>query len=88
MFSEIVSRFKTIANSVIGKFLQPYWIEITTMDPECKYYFGPFDDYREAREMQGGYIEDLIEEKASGIAVEIKRCLPVRLTITPEELPA
>ena len=89
MVLKIVDRFRSITSSIVGKkSRQPYWIEITTKKPECLYYFGPFDSYGEAKEMQGGYIEDLIEERASGITVKIKRCLPLRLTITPEELPA
>jgi hypothetical protein len=87
MFSEIADRFKTITNSLVNKKpLQPYWIEIITKQPECMYYFGPFDSHSEAKNMQGGYIEDLMEEKAIGISVKIKRCLPLRLTITAEEL--
>lgn len=78
--------FKTIINS-IKKFSlnKPYWIEIITKQPNCIYYFGPFRDRAEAQVMQQGYIEDLVEEKAMGISVEIKRCLPTRLTITDEE---
>ena len=65
--------------------IQPYWINITTKQPSCIYYFGPFDSYAEAKQMRHGYIEDLVEEKAIGISVKIERCLPVRLTITDEE---
>ncbi len=80
-------RFKTIIANGIGghRFIQPYWVEITTKQPSCIYYFGPFDSYTEARKMQHGYVEDLVEEKATGISVEIKRCLPTKLTITEEE---
>ncbi|HEY9771224.1 MAG TPA: DUF1816 domain-containing protein [Coleofasciculaceae cyanobacterium] len=86
MLVEIADRLKTVASSIIGKNNSlPYWIEVTTMQPHCIYYFGPFDNYREAKRSQGGYIEDLIEEKANGISVKIQRCLPTNLTITEEE---
>lgn len=59
----------------------PWWIEISTTIPCCTYYFGPFDDLKEAEINQPGYVEDLIEEKAQGIKVETKRCQPQLLTI-------
>ncbi|OKH22761.1 hypothetical protein NIES593_11575 [Hydrococcus rivularis NIES-593] len=62
-----------------------YWIEIVTDYPKCTYYFGPFMSYEEARMAQGGYIEDLQQEKAQGIAVIIKRTKPVTLTIFDEK---
>lgn len=87
MLLEIADRLKTVANSLIEKTLaQPYWVEITTKQPHCIYYFGPFSSSGEAKTMQQGYVQDLIEEKASDISVKIKRCLPTKLTITEEEL--
>lgn len=87
MFLEITDRLKTAAKSlVVNKSRQPYWIEITTKQPDCIYYFGPFDSSGEAKGLQSGYIDDLIAEKALGISVKIKRCLPSRLTIPGEEL--
>ncbi|AFY78199.1 MAG: DUF1816 domain-containing protein [Hydrococcus sp. C42_A2020_068] len=62
-----------------------YWIEIVTDYPKCTYYFGPFMSYEEARMAQGGYIEDLQQERAQGIAVIIKRTKPVTLTIFDEQ---
>jgi Domain of unknown function (DUF1816) len=60
----------------------PYWLEINTKVPKCTYYFGPFDSPLEAEALQAGYIEDLIEEKAEGIQVELKQCQqPPELTI-------
>ena len=87
MLLEVVfERLKVTFDSIIGlKFNQPYWIEITTKSPFCIYYFGPFDSYIEAKTMQSGYVEDLEGEKATGISVEIKRCMPTKLTITDEE---
>ncbi|NES84519.1 MAG: DUF1816 domain-containing protein, partial [Moorea sp. SIO2B7] len=48
--------------------------------PRCTYYFGPFDSFNEAQSHQPGYIEDLQEEGAEGITVEIKQCQPQILT--------
>ena len=39
---------------------------------------------KEAEISQHGYIEDLVEEKARGIKVELKRCQPQMLTISEE----
>jgi hypothetical protein len=64
---------------------KPYWIEIKTKEPRCTYYFGPFDSRQEAKLLQAGYIEDLVNEKAQGISVEIKQCEPTELTIVEEE---
>ncbi|BAZ44667.1 CpcD phycobilisome linker-like protein [Chondrocystis sp. NIES-4102] len=86
IFRDFADRFRNFANSVVRfKVSQPYWVKITTKKPHCIYYFGPFDNYSEAKEMQSGYVEDLMTEKAIGITVEIKRCLPTRLTIMEEE---
>lgn len=58
-----------------------WWVEIKTTKPQCTYYFGPFDNEKEAHLFHYGYVEDLIEEKAHGISVEIKRLQPQTLTI-------
>jgi hypothetical protein len=61
-----------------------WWVEIITASPRCTYYFGPFLTAKEAEEAQDGYLEDLEEEGALGIRVEIKRCKPTELTISDE----
>lgn len=82
LFKIFVQQLKKLASFVgIYESKQPYWVEITTQQPKCIYYFGPFNNYAKASKMQHGYIEDLIEEKAIGITVEIKRCMPTILTI-------
>ena len=64
----------------------PYWLRISTKVPSCTYYFGPFDSLLEAKALQAGYIEDLIEENAQGIHVELEQCQqPAQLTICEEE---
>lgn len=65
----------------------PYWLKIVTKVPSCTYYFGPFDSPLEAKALQAGYIEDLMEEQAVGIHVELKQCSqPEELTICDEEI--
>ena len=61
-----------------------WWVEIQTIVPRCTYYFGPFDSHQEAQLYQGGYLEDLILEKAGGITVKTKKCQPNHLTIVEE----
>lgn len=58
-----------------------WWVEITTENPRCTYYFGPFPSLKVAQSYKGGYIEDLQQEGAQNIAVTIKRCKPTNLTI-------
>ncbi|MGD1921669.1 MAG: DUF1816 domain-containing protein [Pleurocapsa sp.] len=66
----------------------PYWLKISTKVPKCVYYFGPFDSPLEAKALQAGYIEDLMEEDALGIHVELEqRFLETEeLTVCDEEL--
>ncbi|MGL5033496.1 MAG: DUF1816 domain-containing protein [Microcystaceae cyanobacterium] len=58
----------------------PWWVEIYTDYPRCLYYFGPFDSQKEAEADQGGFIEDLYQEGAEGLAVQTKQCQPQVLT--------
>jgi hypothetical protein len=60
------------------------WIKISTDTPHCIYYFGPFDNKKEAKIYQDGYIEDLVREKAQGITVEYTKGQPKLLTINRE----
>ena len=63
-----------------------YWLKISTKVPQCIYYFGPFDSPWEAKTLQGSYIEDLMEEQAQGIHIELEQCQqPEILTICEEE---
>lgn len=58
------------------------WLEITTADPPCTYYFGPFLTEAEAKEYQQDFINDLEAEGAQGIELAIKQCRrPEQLTI-------
>ncbi|MGV2832036.1 DUF1816 domain-containing protein [Myxosarcina sp. GI1(2024)] len=58
-----------------------WWLEIQTQEPQCLYYFGPFETAVEAKSLQEGYLEDLRLEGARRITVKIKQCQPERLTI-------
>lgn len=73
---------------ILTKFLDTigwaYWVKITTEQPCCIYYFGPFLNVREAESAQPGFIEDLQSEDAKNIKVEIQRCQPGELTIFDE----
>ncbi len=58
-----------------------WWLVIKTAKPYCTYYFGPFVSSQEARIHQAGYVEDLVEEQAEGITIQLKQCQPKELTI-------
>lgn len=61
-----------------------WWVEIGTQNPRCTYYFGPFISSKEANAAKTGYVEDLEQEGAIGIVVQIKRCKPENLTIAED----
>lgn len=71
---------QTIENEPMEK---DWWLEILSTEPCCTYYFGPFETAEQAIVDQNGYIEDLVNEGAQGITVEIKWCKPKELTIFP-----
>ncbi len=65
---------------------RPWWVKIQTENPQCIYYFGPFETAEEAIWLQDGYLEDLRQEQAQIITVEIKQSQPEDLTIClPDE---
>jgi len=59
---------------------RPWWIEIYTDYPRCRYYFGPFESPAEAESHQSGFMEDLHQEGAESLKVEMKQCQPPILT--------
>ena len=61
-----------------------WWVEIVTQNPHCTYYFGPFLSSKEANAATIGYVEDLEQEGAMGIIVNVKRCKPDALTIADD----
>jgi hypothetical protein len=62
-----------------------YWVKIVTEYPRCTYYFGPFPGKQEAEKAHTGYVEDLQQENAQGIAVTIERTKPIDLTLFDEK---
>lgn len=78
---------KEVFSGLAQGFGQAWWVEITTAEPRCIYYFGPFQSSTEAATACPGYIEDLKGEKAQGIEVIVKRCKqPDELTIFDEDM--
>lgn len=63
-----------------------WWIEVVTALPGCTYYFGPFASTQEAQLAKVGYIEDLRQEGAKEITLQLKQCQPQNLTIFEDEL--
>ncbi|MEM6252243.1 MAG: DUF1816 domain-containing protein [Cyanobacteria bacterium P01_D01_bin.156] len=73
---------KNFLSNLFGSFSKPWWVEISTAQPRCLYYFGPFNTEVEASQYQAGYIEDLEQEGAQQIDVSIKSCAaPAHLTV-------
>lgn len=66
--------------SLIRTSKQPWWIKVRTQGPDCIYYFGPFDSKSEAKLLQAGYLEDLIQEGAKNIKLAIEKAHPENLT--------
>ncbi len=72
--------------SVLEQVGLAWWIEIVTDKPQCTYYFGPFASAKDAEITFPGYVEDLEQEGAQGIAVVSKRYQPQELTIFEDGL--
>ena len=73
---------QTIWSRILQFLGRAWWVKITTEQPNCTYYFGPFATGNEADAAKAGYVEDLESESATGIYVSIKqRCQPTYLTI-------
>ena len=75
-----------IWTNILDFFGQAWWIEISTAQPRCTYYFGPFADRQQAHCALSGYVEDLESESAQVIETNIERCKPARLTIELEDI--
>jgi Domain of unknown function (DUF1816) len=78
---EISVRFSEYWANALHFWGRAWWIEVSTSQPSCLYYFGPFANSKEAERLMGGYVEDLESELAQGIQAKIKRCKPDKLTI-------
>jgi Domain of unknown function (DUF1816) len=78
---KLLNILKEVAAGFMQAMSTPWWVEVTTSEPLCTYYFGPFNTPVEAKTAHSGYVEDLTQEGAQGIKVAIKRCNPQTLTI-------
>ncbi|PSN19415.1 hypothetical protein C7271_07410 [filamentous cyanobacterium CCP5] len=58
-----------------------WWIKVTTYQPACTYFFGPFESRNEAIWHQPGFLEDLQAEQPMGLMVDFFRGEPEALTI-------
>lgn len=74
---------KNFFNSIFGFFSNSsWWVKVTTVQPNCIYYFGPFDSEQEALQARPGYIEDLEGEGAERISTSLQKSAePNELTI-------
>lgn len=76
---------KEILTSLLEAIGLAYWLEITTENPQCTYFFGPFTSREEAIAAQGGFLEDLAAEGAINMKVDLqRRAKPKELTIFDE----
>lgn len=57
-----------------------WWIQVSMQSPSSVMYFGPFDTHKEAESKLAGYVEDLLQEGATDMVVDIQRCHPETLT--------
>ncbi|NJK60058.1 MAG: DUF1816 domain-containing protein [Oscillatoriales cyanobacterium SM2_1_8] len=72
--------------AILEKIGKATWLEIETDHPRCTYYFGPYLSREEAEAAQEGFLEDLKEEGATILRMEIDvRPTPPQLTIEAEE---
>jgi hypothetical protein len=58
-----------------------YWVEIETKSPQCTYYFGPFLNAADAQVACQGYVDDLRQEGAQDLTVQVLRLKPDNLTV-------
>lgn len=86
ILEKLVENTEEFLTSYLEGIGMAWWVEIITIKPDCKYYFGPFASHREAQLSQLGYIEDLERERPKLIAIEIKQCQPEELTIFKGDL--
>jgi len=76
------TEMKNFFSSLFNFFSTPWWVKITTAEPNCIYYFGPFNDESEAEQAKFGYIEDLQNEGAQQIKTTLQQSAePEELTI-------
>lgn len=78
---------KNFLSGLFGLFSSQWWVKITTVEPNCVYYFGPFEDEDEAVQAKPGYVEDLEQEGALQIQTSLQSgSEPKELTIEFESV--
>ncbi len=80
----LLNDFKELLINAFQYFGLAWWVEVITQNPRCTYYFGPFLSSNDAKAAIKGYVEDLEQEGAQGIIVNVKRCKPQNLTIAED----
>ena len=63
-----------------------WWIEIMTARPLYLYYFGAFATQEEALASQAGFIQDLMQENAQILSINMQFCQPRQVTLTAKDL--
>lgn len=77
---------KSADNTSSNQFELDWWIEVTTIQPNVTYYFGPFVTTQEAQWYLPGYIEDIEQEGCQDVRIQVKQCQPTELTIFEEQV--
>ncbi|MEL7332417.1 MAG: DUF1816 domain-containing protein [Cyanobacteria bacterium J06560_2] len=73
---------KNFFSGLFSFFSTQWWVKVTTAEPNCVYYFGPFEHQSEASQAKPGYIEDLQQEGALQIQTSLHNISePKELTI-------
>ncbi|MEO0768153.1 MAG: DUF1816 domain-containing protein [Cyanobacteria bacterium J06649_4] len=76
---------KNFFSSLFSFLSNPWWVKITTEQPNCVYFFGPYDNEAEATQAKPGFIEDLQQEGALQIQTSLHNIPePSELTIEIE----
>ncbi|MBD2092925.1 DUF1816 domain-containing protein [Microcoleus sp. FACHB-1515] len=81
---QLLTATKEFFTGLLQSIGKQWWVEITTAEPRCTYYFGPFVRSKEAQDAHSGYVEDLQREGARDIQVHIRQCQPTVLTVCEE----
>ncbi len=73
---------KNFFSGLFGFFSNDWWVKITTSEPNCVYYFGPFKNELEAAQAKPGFVEDLQQEGALQIQTSLQNIKkPKELTV-------
>ncbi|AFZ00579.1 DUF1816 domain-containing protein [Calothrix sp. PCC 6303] len=78
------NNLREVVTNVFQNLGLAWWVEVVTQTPRCTYYFGPFLNSTEAQAAIKGYIEDLEQEGAQGLKINVKRCKPSVLTVAED----